>query len=74
MFTVLISVQRLCCWTRPERILESHLNLIKEDYMAELGSTYFSYKKYGTDLKTEILAGVSTFLTMAYILFLNPQK
>ena len=40
--------------------------------MAEIGSSYFSYKKMGTDLKTEVLAGVSTFLTMAYILFLNP--
>ena len=33
---------------------------------------YFNYKKYKTDLKTEVIAGVSTFLTMAYIMFLNP--
>ena len=33
---------------------------------------YFKYKKYKTDFKTEVVAGVSTFLTMAYIMFLNP--
>ena len=32
---------------------------------------YFNYK-YRTDFKTEVIAGVSTFLTMAYIPFLNP--
>jgi AGZA family xanthine/uracil permease-like MFS transporter len=33
---------------------------------------YFNYRKHKTDFKTEVIAGVSTFLTMAYILFLNP--
>ncbi len=33
---------------------------------------YFNYKKHKTDFKTEVVAGVSTFLTMAYIMFLNP--
>ena len=33
---------------------------------------YFEYKKHKTDFKTEVTAGVSTFLTMAYIMFLNP--
>ena len=33
---------------------------------------YFDYKKHKTDFKTEVIAGVSTFLTMAYIMFLNP--
>ena len=33
---------------------------------------YFNYKKHKTDFKTEVTAGVSTFLTMAYIMFLNP--
>jgi len=40
--------------------------------MAELGSSYFEYKKHKTDFKTEVIAGVTTFLTMAYIMFLNP--
>jgi AGZA family xanthine/uracil permease-like MFS transporter len=33
---------------------------------------YFDYKKHKTDFNTEVVAGVSTFLTMAYIMFLNP--
>ena len=33
---------------------------------------YFDYKKHKTDFKTEVIAGVTTFLTMAYIMFLNP--
>ncbi|MBM3630326.1 MAG: NCS2 family permease [Alphaproteobacteria bacterium] len=33
---------------------------------------YFNYKKHKTDFKTEVMAGVATFLTMAYIMFLNP--
>jgi AGZA family xanthine/uracil permease-like MFS transporter len=33
---------------------------------------YFEYKKHKTNFKTEVIAGVTTFLTMAYIMFLNP--
>ncbi|AJY32420.1 permease family protein [Burkholderia thailandensis 34] len=33
---------------------------------------YFGFAQAGTDLRTEILAGVTTFLTMAYIIFVNP--
>ena len=32
---------------------------------------YFNYKKHNTDFKTEVIAGTTTFLTMAYIMFLN---
>jgi AGZA family xanthine/uracil permease-like MFS transporter len=33
---------------------------------------YFEFKKLGADWKTEILAGFTTFMTMAYIVFVNP--
>jgi len=33
---------------------------------------YFNFKENGTDFKTEILAGITTFLAMAYILGVNP--
>ena len=33
---------------------------------------YFEFEKLGTNWRTEILAGVTTFLTMAYIVFVNP--
>src|SRR5438067_3667048 len=33
---------------------------------------YFEFKSLGADWKTEILAGFTTFMTMAYIVFVNP--
>lgn len=33
----------------------------------------FHLKENHTDVKTEILAGVTTFMTMAYILAVNPN-
>jgi len=33
---------------------------------------YFEFDRYGTTLTTEIRAGVTTFLTMAYIIVVNP--
>ena len=33
---------------------------------------YFEYKKHKTNFRTEVIAGVTTFLTMAYVMFLNP--
>ncbi len=33
---------------------------------------YFEFQKLGADWKTEILAGFTTFMTMAYIVFVNP--
>ena len=32
----------------------------------------FKLKEHGTDIKTEVIAGISTFLTMAYIIAVNP--
>ena len=33
---------------------------------------YFEFRQLGTNWKTEFLAGVTTFVTMAYIIFVNP--
>lgn len=33
----------------------------------------FQLSRFGTDSKTEITAGITTFLTMAYIIFVNPE-
>lgn len=33
----------------------------------------FKLKENGTTIRTEIVAGITTFMTMAYILFLNPN-
>ncbi|MCM8767651.1 MAG: NCS2 family permease [Candidatus Omnitrophica bacterium] len=35
-------------------------------------SKYFKFKEKGTDIKTEIIAGITTFITMAYIIFVQP--
>ncbi|MDO4663009.1 MAG: NCS2 family permease [Tissierellia bacterium] len=33
----------------------------------------FHLKEHGSDVKTEIIAGITTFMTMSYILAVNPQ-
>ena len=33
---------------------------------------FFKLNEHGTNVRTEVLAGVTTFLTMAYIIFVNP--
>lgn len=34
---------------------------------------FFKLKEHNTDVKTEVLAGITTFMTMAYILVVNPS-
>src|SRR5271169_2893458 len=34
---------------------------------------YFEFERLGTNWRTEILAGATTFVTMAYIIFVNPS-
>ncbi|NEU32253.1 NCS2 family permease [bacterium LRH843] len=34
---------------------------------------YFGFKEHGTSYRKETVAGLTTFLSMAYILFVNPQ-
>ena len=41
--------------------------------MINLISKYFNFKEKDTNLKTEAVAGITTFLTMAYALFLIPS-
>ncbi|GAB1360954.1 NCS2 family permease [Rhodobacter sp.] len=35
--------------------------------------SFFRLKEAGTNVRTEVVAGVTTFLTMAYIIFVNPD-
>ena len=37
-----------------------------------LVANFFEFEKHGTDLTTEIIAGATTFLTMSYIIVVNP--
>src|ERR1700682_4704935 len=34
---------------------------------------YFGLTRHGTTIRTELVAGLTTFLTMVYIVFVNPQ-
>ena len=40
--------------------------------MAGLLSRYFGFRERSTDLATEVRAGFTTFMVMAYIIFVNP--
>ena len=41
--------------------------------MTNFLNNFFKLKLNNTDVKSEIIAGFTTFLTMAYIIFVNPQ-
>src|SRR6202021_2936974 len=45
--------------------------LLKESMLQSL-ARYFEFEQLGTNWRTEILAGVTTFVTMAYIVLVNP--
>ncbi|WP_027339442.1 NCS2 family permease [Halonatronum saccharophilum] len=40
--------------------------------MSDFFENFFKLKEHGTDVKTEMMAGVTTFMTMAYIIIVNP--
>ncbi|WP_265107980.1 NCS2 family permease [Halosolutus halophilus] len=40
--------------------------------VTEAIADYFEFEEYGTDLETELLAGLTTFLAMSYIIVVNP--
>ncbi|MBX3566032.1 MAG: NCS2 family permease [Sphingomonas sp.] len=44
----------------------------KTSLLANVLETRFELRARGSDVRTEILAGVTTFLTMAYIIIVNP--
>src|SRR5204863_7154665 len=52
------------CFSLPVPFLEPFLRLTLE--------RYFEFQALGADWRTEILAGFTTFMTMAYIVFVNP--
>ncbi|XKE43885.1 NCS2 family permease [Halomonas organivorans] len=41
--------------------------------LTRLIDRHFALTEHGTDIKTELIAGITTFLTMAYIIFVNPS-
>ena len=43
-----------------------------ESQFAVMVDRYFGLSQQGTDIRTEFIAGLTTFLTMVYIVFVNP--
>ena len=41
--------------------------------MTKILNNFFKLKENNTDVRTEFIAGVTTFMTMAYILVVNPS-
>src|ERR687897_1105791 len=53
----------------PSAILLMHIDGRGE---IETLGTFFRFSERGTNLRTEVVAGLTTFITMAYIVFVNP--
>jgi AGZA family xanthine/uracil permease-like MFS transporter len=47
-------------------------SVVKESRLEAALDRYFGLKAQGTDIRTEFIAGLTTFLTMVYIVFVNP--
>ena len=45
-------------------------NLFKKDGLLD---NFFEISKNNTNVRTEMVAGITTFMTMAYILIVNPS-
>ena len=51
---------------------EAKVAATSENRHAGMLEKYFGLKEQGTDVRTEFIAGLTTFLTMVYIVFVNP--
>lgn len=54
---------------QPSKLKAEKDPLGKETFL----ESYFKLRENNTNVKTEILAGITTFITMAYIIFVNPN-
>ena len=53
---------------------DSLLSYVRKNHINENSmEQFFKLKEHGTDVKTELAAGLTTFMTMAYILAVNPS-
>lgn len=56
-------------WNQTEREMTQSHHATGQGVLERL----FGLKSHATDAKTEVIAGITTFLTMVYIVFVNPQ-
>ena len=47
--------------------------VIKKNTVLDIFDKFFKIEERGSTIKTEIMGGITTFLTMAYIVFVNPE-
>ncbi|AVQ86028.1 adenine permease PurP [Plesiomonas shigelloides] len=50
--------------------MNTHVDTARKDGLLE---NFFQLKAHGTNPQKELVAGITTFLTMVYIIFVNPQ-
>jgi AGZA family xanthine/uracil permease-like MFS transporter len=60
-------------WCRLAQTSEGQTVRVPEAPRGSALDEYFKISERGSTMRTEIVAGITTFLTMAYILFVNPQ-
>ena len=49
------------------------MEMISSSKKENLLQKVFKLEEHNTDTKTEVMAGITTFMTMAYILVVNPS-
>jgi AGZA family xanthine/uracil permease-like MFS transporter len=64
--SVILSATQISLRWRPRVVFYEYTAMLKRL------EGYFEFARLGTNWRTEILAGVTTFLTMAYIVLVNP--
>ena len=52
---------------------ESKTEILNQDANNGILEKFFKIKAHGSSVKNELVGGVTTFATMAYIIFVNPQ-
>ena len=45
---------------------------IRHQHASHEGTHLFRLQEHGTNIRTELLAGLTTYMTMVYIVFVNP--
>jgi len=53
-------------------MMEKVSKVRNKNFLENLANRIWRLENYNTNVKTEILAGITTFITMAYIMFVNP--
>ena len=53
-------------------VIELGADLFFKEFIGKMDK-FFKLSEHGTTVRTEVLAGLTTFFAMSYIFFVNPQ-